>query len=234
MELGKKKDGKKGGKGGGSCRWIWINPMFGFVFMILLLLLILSPVCFAQDDISSGDIIGNGRYLGAKTVDGQAIVPVLGVNASGNTEVNSLSGKAAVLAVAKTPVVSCTGTACTFAQSIDLAAGKGVRPAINSVTFKATPTPSVDLLVVGYNVPAGTPTASTVARLPATPTPGDVVEFYNSAAATLKIQAGGAATINGAGTNGTIAVATLVSVTCKASGTANWDCRLNVNPTPAA
>ena len=105
---------------------------------------------------------------------------------------------------------------------------------INTVTFKATPTPGTDLLVVGYNLPSGTPTVSTIARLPATPTPGDVVEFYNSWTASLKIQAGGAATINGAGTNGTIVVATLTGVRCIASGTANWDCKLGVNPTPAA
>lgn len=223
MEISKKKKGSKGGRG---CKVLSI---------LTCLMLAFSGLAFAQDDISlEPQPIGQGKYLGAKTVDGQAIVPALGVNASGNTEINALSGKAAVLAVAKTPVQSCTGSACTFSQSIDFAAGKSARPSINTVTFKATPTPGTDLLVVGYNIPSGTPTASTIARLPATPTPGDVVELYNSSATTLKIQAGGAATMNGAGTNGTLAVATLLSATCKASGTANWDCRLNVNPTPAA
>lgn len=81
---------------------------------LLLAVLIAVPV-FAQDDISgSTGVIGNGRYLGAKTVDGQTTVPVLGVDSSGNTAINALSGKSAVIKVNKTDVVTVTSTGVTL------------------------------------------------------------------------------------------------------------------------
>lgn len=59
----------------------------------ILLLFILSSSAFAQDDISLGYIIGNGRLLGAKTYDGQGTVGILGIDSSGNTTVKAMSGK---------------------------------------------------------------------------------------------------------------------------------------------
>lgn len=61
--------------------------------LILAVLLITLPA-FAQDNIStSTGIIGNGKLLGAKTYDGQTTVGVLGIDSSGNTTIQSLSGK---------------------------------------------------------------------------------------------------------------------------------------------
>jgi len=61
----------------------------------LFLVALLAPIiALAQDNISqSTGIIGNGRLLGAKTYDGQVTVGVLGVDSSGNTTIQSLSGK---------------------------------------------------------------------------------------------------------------------------------------------
>lgn len=58
------------------------------------ILSLLSSVAFAQDDISiSTGIVAGGKYLGAKTTDNQTIVPALSIDSSGNTVINSLSGK---------------------------------------------------------------------------------------------------------------------------------------------
>ena len=73
--------------------------------------LVVTSVAFAQDDISlSTGIIGNGRYLGAKTADSQLTVPVLGVNSGNDTVVNALSGEPVVLAAAKTPIATFSST----------------------------------------------------------------------------------------------------------------------------
>lgn len=198
---------------------------------LLLILLFVPTFAFAQDNsqIWADDLpMGNGKWLGSRASDGQNL-PVLRMQEDGDVDINiPASSKTGTLMYLGTPIAE-WGSA-----GVNMLAGALKNAAPSSVTFKATPTPSVDLLQYGMNVPAGTPTANTIARLPAVPTPGGVVEFYNSWTASLKIQAGGSATINGAGTNGTIVVATLVGVTCKATTNANWDCRLGVNPTPAA
>lgn len=84
------------------------------IYATILTLLLLPMLALAQDDISQGDIIGNGRYLGAKTVDGQTTVPVLGVDSSGNTAVNALSGKSVILSANKTAVATFTSTTSTI------------------------------------------------------------------------------------------------------------------------
>ena len=83
-------------------------------YTIILALLLLPMLALAQDDISAGDVIGNGRYLGAKTVDGQTTVPVLGVDSSGNTAVNALSGKSVILSADKTAVATFSSTTSTI------------------------------------------------------------------------------------------------------------------------
>jgi len=80
-----------------------------------LAMIFVSASAFAQDDISREDsYIGNGQYLGAKTTDGQTIVPVLGVDSSSNTQLNALSGKSVILAVNKTAAVTVTSTGVTL------------------------------------------------------------------------------------------------------------------------
>lgn len=67
--------------------------MIRFAKALIASLLIAIPV-FAQDNISlDPGPIGNGRLLGAKTYDGQTTVGVLGIDSSGNTTLQSLSGK---------------------------------------------------------------------------------------------------------------------------------------------
>lgn len=96
---------------------------------LLLLSVLFAGIAFAQDNISqSTGIVGNGRMLGAKTYDGQTTVPVLGVDSSGNTTVNSLSGKTVDLAVNKTDVASFSTTGSTIPPLIstdEVVAGAG-------------------------------------------------------------------------------------------------------------
>lgn len=87
----------------------FFNKLLVAVFLILN-----ASLVFAQDDIDIDTIVGGGKYLGAKTKDNQTTVPALGINSSGNTEVNALSGKSAVLSVAKTPVASFSTTGSTI------------------------------------------------------------------------------------------------------------------------
>lgn len=213
--------------------WFCVRTLLEILFVSLLVFVagaLFVPKAKAQDnsEIWSDDLpLGNSKWMGSRDSDGQNL-PMMRMDSTGNLEINiPKSGKAGKLMYLKTPIASWDS------NGVNMSVGS-IKEKVSSVTFKATPTPATDLLQYGLNVPAGTPTVSTIARLPATPTPGGSVTFYNSWTATLKIQAGGAATINGAGTNGTIAVATLVTVKCTATGTANWECRLGVNPTPAA
>lgn len=62
------------------------------IIALLIALLGATTGALAQDDISLGYVIGNGRLLGAKTFDGQTTVGVLGIDSSGNTIIKSLSG----------------------------------------------------------------------------------------------------------------------------------------------
>lgn len=89
------------------------------LFKVLVALVYLPIVAFAQDDISiDPGPIGNGRYLGAKTADSQTTVPVLGVDSTGDTEINALTGKTVNLSIAKTPVALASSTGF---QSLKLA-----------------------------------------------------------------------------------------------------------------
>lgn len=82
---------------------------------LLTAIVCLPILAMAQDDISQNTgVVGNGRYLGAQTSDAQTIVPVLGVNKDGNTEINALSGKEVVVSVAKTPVSRQGSSGTTF------------------------------------------------------------------------------------------------------------------------
>lgn len=81
----------------------------------LILAAMLPVVALAQDDISQGTgIIGNGRYLGARTADAQTVVPTLGIDSSGNTVLNALSGKGVILSANKTAVATFTSTTSTI------------------------------------------------------------------------------------------------------------------------
>lgn len=113
--------------------------------------------------------------------------------------------------------------------------GFGITQNIYSAVFVATATPGTNILKPGYNIPAGTPTADTQVLVgSATVIPGAVYNFFNSSGVTLFAKAPAGVTVNGATAGGRVSVATLISLTCIASSATNLDCRLNVNPTPAA
>lgn len=102
------------------------------IFKLIVAILLIPALVFAQDNISlDPGPIGNGRLLGAKTYDGQATVGVLGVDSSGNTTVQSLSGK-----VVNFPGnVTVTGTFGTTGVT-SLANGTAAAP---SLTFTSDP-----------------------------------------------------------------------------------------------
>lgn len=199
---------------------------------LLVALVVLIPVIgYVEDDISIGFIVGNGRYLGAKTADGQTTVPSLGVNANGYTEINSLSGKSVSIAVAKTPIALVDATSGVNFQvpGLGLNFGAGYVP-----TPAATPVGGTNLVKPGYNV---VPTAAANAAMfigAATPIPGQVFVVTNSNSANaVRLKASGGATLNGATAGGYISLAALATVTCRTQSVSNQVCEQPVIPTPA-
>ena len=114
-------------------------------------------------------------------------------------------------------------------------AGKGEIQSVNQVVFAATAVAGTNQLVQGYNIPGATATANHLVLVgSATAIPGAVYDFYNQSTATLKLKMPPGITMNGATAGGTLLVATLISARCIVTSATNIDCRLNVNPTPAA
>lgn len=108
----------------------------------------------AQDNISlDPGVIGNGRFLGAKTVDGQTTVGVLGINSSGNTEIGVLSGKGVDLPALVDSLDTVAGAGTTVADAAALSATSFVHRitgANGTVGWKfvtATPIGSVQILL---------------------------------------------------------------------------------------
>lgn len=81
---------------------------------ILLCLLVFVPSAFTEDDVQIGFIIGGGQYLGAKTADNQTTVPTIGIDADGNTTINTLSGKTVDLSFGKTDAYNFSSTGATL------------------------------------------------------------------------------------------------------------------------
>lgn len=133
------------------------------------------------------------------------------------------------LVAAGTPVAEIVANGVTFPE------GKGVIDKVTTAVFAATAVAGTNVLVPGMNIPGATATANHLVLVgSATAIPGAKYEFYNDSASTLKLKAPSGITLNGATAGGTLLVATRISATCIVTSATNIDCRLNVNPTPAA
>lgn len=184
--------------------------------ILLFLSLFIPLVAFAQDDISQSPLIGNGRYQGAKSYDGQLTIPVLGVDSSTNTEVNAISGKEVHLSVAKTPIAKVLSTGLTLTTG-DVITGAGgyVRGGVYVPTAAATPVTGTNLCAPGLCAIPTNAANNAVFIGAATPVAG--TQFYikntNSANA-VRAKAAGGATINGAVAGGYIALVAGASMHC--------------------
>lgn len=186
-----------------------MEKMKRFIFLILTALL--PVISYAQDDISiNTGIIGNGRYLGAKTSDGQTTVPVLGVDSSGNTAINSLSGKTVVLSAAKTPLVNISAS-----NGITLTtAGTYINGAVQVPVVAATPVTGTNFCGPGICAMPTFAAGGAVFVGAATPVAGTQFYIKNVSANTSRAKAAGGATINGAVAGGYIGLATGTSMHC--------------------
>ena len=109
----------------------------------------------------------------------------------------------------------------------------GITQTPYTVTPAATPALPANAILPGYNV-VPTAAANTAGTLPSTPIPGQHFRIFNSNAANaVRVKAGGAATINEVTAGGYISVAAKTTVVCVASSATNYECALQVNPTPA-
>ena len=198
------------------------------VYKSILNILLLPFLVMAQDDISiSTGIVGNGKYLGGKTADGQTTVPMLGIDANGNTVQNALSGKASIMAVAKTPIAQADASGLSLVGS-----GAGIKYHAYVPTLAATPA-AANQYRPGLNV-VPTNAANNAAFLgAATITPGEEFIITNNAGAAVRVKASGGATLNGATAGGYISVANLATVICRSASTTNQTCEQPVIPTPA-
>lgn len=185
---------------------------------LILTALVVPVISYAQDDISiSTGIVGNGRYLGAKTTDGQTTVPVLGVDSSGNTQVNALSGKTVVLSAAKTPVLSASTSGLTVPTGgITLStAGSYLNPGIYVPTAVATPVTGTNLCPPGICAVPTNAANNAVFVGAATPVAGTQFFIKNTNGTNLvRAKAAGGATINGATAGGWIGLAAGTSMHC--------------------
>lgn len=194
------------------------------VLIVTMILFVYSPVVFAQQDISdSTGIVGNGRYLGAKSVDGQLIVPVLGVDANNDTVVNANSGDDVVLSVAKTPAAKINSTGGIYSTIV------------NSPILVSTPVAGTNFFPPGLSVVPPTVTANTAAFVgAATPIAGTKFSIYNSSASSVYVKAAGGATINGTLAAGRFILATRCGVDCVYTSATNLYCMPPVCATPLA
>lgn len=188
---------------------------------LLLTILIAVPV-FAQDDINLGNIIGAGKYQGAKTSDGQTVVPVLGVNSNGNTEVNSLSGYGVDLSVQKTPIAKVVSGGVSFPVN----GTQPIFPAASVITpSTSVPTPSAGNTLTNRNtiLAAGAPTAAYVVLPVITASVGKTYRVYNQGSNPLAIvpQTG---VINVSAALTPFSCTTLKECQCQGLTTGVWGC----------
>jgi hypothetical protein len=211
--------------------------------------------------IPAGAALDNNVFLKSDNAAGSATINVLKVDGSDDTILNADTGDVVKVAVATTPEVQVSDDAITYIGNTGLvvaptavaiapgsattpvatfdnlgisftSAGQGVKLPSYVPTMAATPAAGTNDLKVGLNV-VPTAAADTAALLKATPVVGDEYHIYNSGPNTVRVKAGGAATINGATAGGYVALPTLRSLACKTTAAANHVCILDVNPTPA-
>lgn len=148
---------------------------------------------------------------------------------SGNQAVLYSPTKVAISAgAARTPNAIFNTSGLTFNST-----GMNVVLAAYVPTMVATPVAGTNQIVPGLNV---VPTAAANAAAimgPSTPIPGQQFRVVNSGANSVRIKAGGGATLNGATAGGYITLATLASLNCFTSSATNYQCEQPVIPTPA-
>ncbi len=194
---------------------------------LFLALCVAGPV-LAQDDISmSTGIVGNGRFLGGKTTDGQSTVPMLGIDANSNTLLTSLSGKTVGIGPAKTPNVQVGSSGLNLV-------GSGQQ--IGNTTQPPVMTPAVSLTVAAANslvervslMATASPTLAYVVLPAATSNAGKAFGVYNKGASPLLILLNGgvAATdaINASAAATPYSCATTKFCDCRTIGTGTYLC----------
>lgn len=182
------------------------------------------------DDDSTIQINGGGS--GGSSGSRGGYIAVEGNEVSGGGDVRLVSGSASgseiEFAPADTVAARVSGVGVTFDT-----AGVGVRMVTYVPTMAATPVAGTNDFKPNTLSVVPTAAANTAALLPATPIPGDRFEIVNSGPNSVRIKAGGAATMNGATAGGYVVLATLAKAYCSATAAANYNCELPAAPTPA-
>ena len=212
--------------------------------------------------IPAGAALDNNVFLKSDNAAGSSTINILKVDGSDDTILNADTGDVVKVAVATTPEVQFSDDTLTYIgntgvivaptsiavapgsattpvasfQNVGLVfstAGLGSRMASYVPTMAATPAAGTnDFKPNTLNV-VPTAAANAAALLPATPIPGDTFVIVNSGPNSVRVKAGGAATLNGATAGGYMVLATLASTVCRATAAANYNCELPAIPTPA-
>jgi hypothetical protein len=198
-----------------------------FLYVTMVIVLGSTAVVVAVDGFTSF-IVGAGEYLAAKDTASARTIGVLGVNSSGNTEVNAATGETVVAAVAKTPLHETSSTGVKL-----LVAGESFNYAPGYVpTLVATPVDGTNVYKPGLNI-VPTVAANAVGCLPAVPTPGDTFTIVNANPNAVRAKACSTPGVNGGAAGTYISIATKARADCVAESATSYFCSFGVVPTPA-
>lgn len=156
-------------------------------------------------------------------------VNLLKLSSANNTHLNAIGTSNTIkFDFAKTPVAVMDATNGLTFQS----AAQGIVLPAYVPTMVATPVAGTNMIQAGMNI-IPTAAANAAAIIGAsTPVPGTDYYGVNTGANTVRIKAGGGATLNGATAGGWLPVGTLASFHCKATSATNYNCELPAAPTP--
>lgn len=174
-------------------------------------------------DIDTSLPLGNGRYLSARSANGQNENRLLSSDSSDNTLINAPSGSTVKASIAKTPVVAFDATdGITFT-----AATQGFKaPAAAVITISTTyPTPSAGNTLSNKHtiVAAGAPTAAYVALPAITANVGEDFYVYNQGSNPVAI-APNTGVINASAALTPFSCSTLKVCKCHGLITTTWGC----------
>lgn len=178
-----------------------------------------TPVASIKFDTAAGKIIGGATSMSIRD------------NADSND--NFICLDAGTCTVRGAVTITSGNITLTNGSIVFSTAGTNSQLAAYVPTLAATPVVGTNMILPGLNV-IPTAAANAAAILgPSTPVPGQQFRIVNSGPNSVRIKAGGGATLNGATAGGYIVLVTLAAVDCFTTSVTNHECLQPVIPTPA-
>lgn len=179
---------------------------------------LLPTLALAQDNIDIGHIVGGGKMLGGRTADNQTIVPMVGIDSSGNTRHEALSGKTHQMVIGGTPVAQIDSSGQMVSP---------VQPAVITPMTALTPVAGAALSARVSIMATAAPTLAIVMLPAATSSANEAVGLYNKSASPVLMHNSGVVgtdVINGLGAGTPYSCATGKFCDCRVIGTGSLMC----------